>query len=322
LRRKDRFAMRKRARLPESAVLAAVAGVLVLALASPGHAAFPGKNGRIAFTVEPRERGEAISSTIETVLPSGRGRRPLGTCPSRDCAHFFPSWSPSGRRLAFGVRRTGPVDRFAIVRANGTGFREVPQLVGRYPSPAWAPSGRRLLFPGEDGLFTARTDGTRVRRVTSKRADFDSAWSETGIIAFANDDDVFNAPFVDDGLYTVAPDGTRLRRLVRDRFNASSPATPDWSPHGSKIAFGYVERDEYQVHVADAATGAHRALTTNGGGEPAWSPDGRFLAFIRDGDLYVMRSNGRGKRRILDGGQTESGQEIHLGSPSWQPLPR
>ena len=312
--------MRKRARLPESAVLAAVAGVLVLALALPAHAAFPGRNGRIAFTVEPRERGETISSTIETILPSGRGRRALGTCPSGDCLHFFPAWSPSGRRLAFGARNIGPM--FAVVRANGTGLREVPHLVGSYPTPARAPSGRRLLFPGEDGLFTARTDGTRVRRVTSKRSSFDSAWSQTGIIAFANDDDAFNAPFVDDGLYTVRPDGTRLRRLVRDRFNASSPAMPDWSPHGSKIAFGYALTDEYQVHVADAATGAHRALTTHGGAEPACSPDGRFIAFIRDGDLYVMRSNGRGTRRILDGGQTESGQEIHLGSPSWQPLPR
>jgi Tol biopolymer transport system component len=314
--------MRKRARLLEPLGLAAAAGALVLLLSSPADAAFPGQNGRIAFTVEPRERGEPLSSTIETILPSGRGRRVLDTCPSGDCSHFFPAWSPSGRRLAFGIRDAGPTQRFAIVRANGTELREVPQLVGRYPSPAWAPSGRRLVFPGEDGLFTARTDGTHLIRVTQKPPVFEAAWSETGLIAFANDDDPYRARFVDDGIWTVRPDGSRLRRLVRDRYNAASPAAPDWSPHGSKVAFEYADSTDYEVHVADAATGRHRRLTTRGGAEPAWSPDGRFIAFIRSGDLWVMRSNGRGERLILEGGETDSGQEIYLGSPSWQPLPR
>lgn len=314
--------MRKRARVLNQAGLAAAAGVIVLALASPADGAFPGKNGRIAFTAEVRERGETMSSTIETVLPSGRGRRVLGTCPSGDCFHFSPAWSPSGRRLAFGVRDTGPTDRFAIVRANGTGLREVPQLMGRYPSPAWAPNGRLLVFPGEGGLFTARIDGTHLIRVTQKPPVFEAAWSETGLIAFANDDDPYQAPFVDDGIWTVRPDGSRLRRLVRDRYNAASPSSPDWSPHGSKLAFSFVDSTDPEVHVADAATGAHRRLTTRGGGEPAWSPDGRFIAFVRGGDLWVMRSNGRGQRRILDARQTDSAQDVYLGSPSWQPLAR
>jgi Tol biopolymer transport system component len=314
--------MRKRARFLKSSGLAAATGALALAVASSADAGFPGRNGRIAFTFEPRERGEALSSTIETILPSGRGRRVLGTCPSGDCFHFFPAWSPNGRRLAFGVRDTGPVERFAVVRADGSGLHQVPQLTGLYASPAWAPSGRRLVFPREDGLFTARTDGTHLIQVTAKRPVFEAAWSETGLMAFANDDDPYRAPFTDDGIYTVRPDGSRLRRLVRDRYNAASPAAPDWSPHGSKIAFEYADSTDYEVHVADAATGAHRRLTTRGGAEPAWSPDGRFIAFIRSGDLWVMRSNGRGQRRILDGGETDSGHEVHLGSPSWQPLRR
>jgi hypothetical protein len=163
--------MRKRAGLPESAVLAVVAGVLVLALPSPAHAAFPGQNGRIAFTVGPRDRGELLSSTIETVLPSGQGRRRVhGTCPSGGCFETFPDWSPSGRRL---------------------------------------------VFPGEGGLFTARTDGTRVRRVTSKPPIFQPAWSQTGITAFASGD----------GIYTVRPEGSRLRLLVRDRYTSTTTST-------------------------------------------------------------------------------------------------
>jgi Tol biopolymer transport system component len=302
--------MRKRARLVVAVGLAGSVGPLTLAF--PAEAAFPGKNGRIAFTVQPRERGEATSSTIETVLPSGRGRRVLGACPTPDCFQTFPAWSPDGRRLAFGLRDAGLSTGLAIVRANGTGLRRLPQLTGPYGAPAWAPSGRRLLFPGEGGLFTARTDGKGLRRVTSMRTVFESAWSRRGVIAFAHDN----------GLYTVRPDGSRLRRLVRDRYNASAPASPDWSPYGSKLAFSFADSVDPEVHVADAASGAHRRLTTRGGSEPAWSPDGRFIAFIRSGDLYVMRSDGSRERLILDDGLTDSGVEIYLNSPSWQPLPR
>jgi Tol biopolymer transport system component len=301
--------MRTRAGLP---VLAVAAAVGALTLASPAQAAFPGKNGRIAFTVQPRDRGEAVSSTIETVLPDGRERRVLGACPTGDCFQTFPSWSPDGGRLAFGLRDAGLSTGLAIVRANGTGLRRLSQLTGPYGAPAWAPSGRRLLFPGDGGLFTARTDGTGRRRVTSKPTIFDSAWSRRGVIAFAHDD----------GIYTVRPDGSRLRRLVRDRHNASSPAGPDWSPRGGKLAFSYADSVDPEIHVADAAGGAHRRLTTRGGTDPAWSPDGRFIAFIRSGDLYVMRSDGSRERKILDDGLTDSGVEIHLSAPSWQPLPR
>jgi Tol biopolymer transport system component len=295
-----------RARLAVVVGLAATVGTLTLAF--PAQAAFPGNNGRIAFTVQPRDRGEAVSSTIETVLPSGRGRRVLGACPTADCFQTFPAWAPDGRRLAFGLRDAG----LAIVRTNGTGLRQLPQLTGPYGAPAWAPSGRRLLFPGDGGLFTARTDGTGLRRITSKPTVFDSAWSRRGVIAFADDD----------GIYAVRPDGSRLRRLVRDRYNASAPASPDWSPYGSKLAFSFADSVDPDIHVADAASGAHRRLTTQGGTNPAWSPDGRFIAFIRSGDLYVMRSDGSRERKILDDGQTDSGVEIYLSAPSWQPLPR
>lgn len=51
--------------------------------------------------------------------------------------------------------------------------------------------------------------------------------------------------------------------------------------------------------------------------EPAWSPDGRRIAFTRSADCYctgrifVMRANGRGVRRLTDGRSDES--------PEWSP---
>jgi hypothetical protein len=91
----------------------AVAGVVFAFAVEGAQAAFPGENGRIAFTSEefvwpPPEIGEPshpgvdpdlLSSRIETVLPSGRGRRVLGTCPAGHAASTAPQ---PGRGAASG----------------------------------------------------------------------------------------------------------------------------------------------------------------------------------------------------------------------------
>ena len=48
------------------------------------------------------------------------------------------------------------------------------------------------------------------------------------------------------------------------------------------------------------------------GTEPAWSPDGRRIAFVRGGELHVVAADGRGDRRLTRGGAAAS-------SPAWSP---
>ena len=62
----------------------------------PAHAAFPGRNGRIAYAAE-----RDVSSDVWSVLPDGsRPRRLTGTGLDYD-----PSWSPGGGRIAFESQR-------------------------------------------------------------------------------------------------------------------------------------------------------------------------------------------------------------------------
>lgn len=319
-------------------VAVAVAG-LTLALSVEGAgAAFPGANGRIAFGVDkwapadpclPVPHGcepELVSATIETVRPSGRGRRVLHSLSAGLARESGPTWSPSGRLLAFEGQ-----GRLAIIRRDGTGLRRLPQLTERDSEPAWSPDGRRLAFVGSRScdycywVHTVRLDGTALRPVVAQGA-LSPAWSATGRIAFVHYYDRYAKPdSLKNGLHTVNPDGSRLRRLF-GRYWGPGHA-PDWSPDASRIAF--VARGQIFTLRADGRglrrlTAFKQNLVVTG---LAWSPDGKYIAFDRTNDLYVMRANGRGLRRVVDG---QSPQELdqpnqgwyEVSAPSWQALPR
>ena len=67
-----------------------------------------------------------------------------------------------------------------------------------------------------------------------------------------------------------------------------------------------------------------RRLTRRGGYAPAWSPDGKWIAFIRANDLYVVRAAGGGLRRLVNA-PTRDPLDPRGGSVTsvdWQPLPR
>jgi Tol biopolymer transport system component len=303
--------------------------VTFLFLPGAAQAAFPGANGRIAYTVErwrshPGPPGylELLSSRIEAVLPSGRGRRVLRTCPAGEsCFDSDPAWSADGRWIAFTQTGLGFGTRLAIVRHNGSGLRRLPQLTLGSGTPAWSPGGRRLAFGGGDArLYTVRSDGTGLRQVTPRYAVW-PAWSLTGRIAFSYDDGFYTR--YDDGLFTIRPDGSQERRLINIPNSPGPPESPEWSPHATKIAFVVSGSVDPEIHVADASGRGRRRLSRDGA-QPAWSPNGKYIAFIRNQDLYVMRSNGRGVRRVVDApGQDPDhpeGDWTALSSPSWQPL--
>jgi Tol biopolymer transport system component len=314
-------------RLSIASPLVALATTVLSAFGSvPAQAAFAGTNGRIAFTFQkwrlyacnptppfdPHACPEPVVERSQTkaVLPNGRGQVVLHAL-DRGLGGYPPlAWSPKARLVAFDT-----FERIGIVRRDGTGRRLLPRLTGTQDlDPTWSPDGRRLAFIGDRfcygcvWLYTVRRDGTGVRRVIRQGAASPS-WSVKNTLAFVNYNDSSRVPGdIPDGLYTVRPNGSRLRRVYSGGYLGPG-VLPDWSPDGTMIAFLAATRDapdNTEIFTVKANGRGPRRLTHFGShrgggvGAPKWSPDGRFITFVDNYDLYVMRSNGRGLHRIVD----------------------
>jgi len=103
----------------------------------------------------------------------------------------------------------------------------------------------------------------------------------------------------DSELWVVDADGSHRARL------ASGATSADWAADGRNLV---IER-EGTVLVVRADGAGERVLTS--GAEPAWSSKGR-IAFVRDGELYVIDPTGRGLQRLTTSPTFES-------SPAWSP---
>ncbi|WP_395696450.1 serine hydrolase [Nocardioides sp.] len=155
-----------------------------------------------------------------------------------------------------------------------------------------------------DQLWTVPVAGGSPRRLTDGPADSEPAWSPDGSrVAFVRDGQVHLLPVTGGDPERVtelpqgvtapvwSPDGTRLAFTARvDPTGGTGPLVAtrlDFQTDGEGM-YG-AARD--QVHVLDLASGRCRQVTDgrDHAGPPAWSPDGRSLAFTRkvgeDSDL-------------------------------------
>jgi Tol biopolymer transport system component len=120
---------------------AIVAAWLVVVLATPtkpAEAAFPGKNGKIVFVIQPG----GFDSEIVTMKPNGDNKTQLTNDQAFDAN---PTFSPNGKKIAFETGRSGNGDIFTM-SANGTNKKSVTRSRKLDFTPTWSPDGTRIAF--------------------------------------------------------------------------------------------------------------------------------------------------------------------------------
>ena len=122
----------------------------------------------------------------------------------------------------------------------------------------------------------------------------------------------------DYAIYAMNADGSRQKRLTKTDVDTTSPSgiffqiDPAWSPDGSSIVFASKRSGSFDLYVMRAdGTGTRRLTSTKDDDtHPSFSPDGKRITFQRDDDVFVMSADGAGARPI----SPEPGTD---GDPAW-----
>jgi Tol biopolymer transport system component len=225
------------------------------------------------------------------------------------------SWHPSGTSVAVG---STAYDLWTIDLGGGLPTAKLAIDGKEKRSPAWSPDGQRIAFERDGQLWVYGLGDRLARRLTTDGGRSRSrAWSPDGTrIAYTHrsgsDNEIW---IIETTTGNAAPvPGTR------------GGNSPTWAPNGSALAFVSVTSPPfaYALQRIDVDGGHPRDLIARDEpliDSPAWSPDGRWIAFSRYppmerapawDDIWVVPADG-GAPRVCTG---SSGDNTH---PAWSP---
>jgi serine/threonine protein kinase/WD40 repeat protein len=241
------------------------------------------------------------------VLASGlllSGRRPrVAGGPSFAAARFTqltdlpgleasPSLSPDAKSILYASRISGNWD----VYLQRVGGRNAINLTADTPQddsePRFSPDGSLVVFRSErngGGLFVMGATGESVTRIST--FGFDPAWSPDGkhvVCATERIDDPKHR-WTTSSLWVIDVASGRTRLLT-----TPDAVQPDWSPHGSRIAYWTMDsRGQRDIWTVPAEGGPPAPLTDDAPLDwgPIWSRDGQYVLFSSDrgGSMNLWR---------------------------------
>ena len=179
-------------------------------------------------------------------------------------------------------------------------FRQLTFLAGSEAAPALSPDGESLAYVKyvdgtQSDVFLQRVDGSKAIDLTS------GCSSDDGEPAFSPDGRriAYRSECGGGGIFVMGATGESPRKVTDRGHN------PTWSPDGSEIAVAdealalpFGRGSVSQIWAVNVETGARRLLTQHDAVEPAWSPDGRRIAFWGlkgddpQRDLYTVAADG------------------------------
>ena len=124
--------------------------------------------------------------------------------------------------------------------------------------------------------------------VEYSQIDFDAAWSKSGkMIAFIHND--LDAEL--SGLYLMDSSGSGMRQLVQGNVNS-----PDWSVSDTAIIFD----NAGALSIVNVNSGIVRSLEPGPNSHTGkWNPINNRIAYISNSDLYLSEPGGAGRTLIM-----------------------
>jgi Tol biopolymer transport system component len=289
-------------------------------------------NGRIAFIrTRAGSEGDGRTADLLTANPDGTDVSRMASATTASA----PAWSPDGTRIAFDATADGVPGLF-VMDADGSDLHRVTtcdqdEACSGEGSPSWSPDGTRLAFwsdrEGQEGLWLVEVNDGSLSLLAGGVSIGPPSWSPDGRLIAAAGNRVAS-PEKREIVLVDAESGAITMEITPDGLAPSFGAA--WSPDGAWLAFDAVGPgggDEGAGIYLVRPDGSDLRLLTAcpiarcGPLAPAWSPDGRMLAFVAagvgddpsglSGPLFVVAVETGTVEQITDGADC---------CPSWQPM--
>jgi dipeptidyl aminopeptidase/acylaminoacyl peptidase len=256
----------------------------------------------VVYVVSELDRAtDKTNSDLWVVAVAGGEPRRLTTMPGAD-AH--PRWSPDGRTIAFTSNRGGSTQVW-LLPVEGGEARQLTKMPIDVAGPIWSPKGDKIAFvaevyPGTTPEQTAAKDKEKEASKSKARI-YDrlmirhwNAWDEGKrshlFVADARTGEAKDltpkldvntppAPFGGSNDYAFSPDGKSIA------FTAEPLKDPAWSTNTDIWSVPVEGGEPTNLTRENAAADA----------QPAFSPDGNYLAYVRqsragfESDLWVLK---------------------------------
>jgi dipeptidyl aminopeptidase/acylaminoacyl peptidase len=240
----------------------------------------------VAYTVSTSDTAEDRNKSA-VWMASWDGARNVRLTTSKQ-GEDTPRWSPDGRWLAFLSSRDDEHEHtqlWLLDRLGGEG-RKATTLPSDVDDYVWAPDGKRIA------LVVADADTAKPKTPAPIVIDrFQFKQDEAGYLGKRRRH-----------LHVLDVESGKTTMLTSGDYDELLPA---WSPDGKALAFVSKRRPDFDrdsnwdLYVIDAAPGGSatpRQLTTFEGPDndpetesrPAWSPDGRSIAYLQGGPLKLI----------------------------------
>ena len=214
--------------------------------------------------------------------------------PFRADQYRWPRVSPDGSRIALATFDAENIDVWVSELEGATNFSRVTTDPAADLVPLWSPNGERLVFSsdrepdGASSLFWRRADGTgpvakllTTEKWTNPIEPY--GWSSDGTLMLFVYGDPSN---LDIGAFTMEDEGSWEPLLESD----ANETAPTLSLDGGWIAYASDVTGRSEIYVERFPDlGDRQLISTDGGTDPLWSPDGSEL-FYRENQRLISVS--------------------------------